>query len=133
MDRLRVVVADDHALIRRGTCEYLAEDPRIEVVGMAASGREAVELVERLHPDLLVTDVRMPDFDGISLTRQLKERFPELHVIILSMHDDSEMVFKAWQAGANGYVIKTADEEQLLHMIWQTLRRERAQLRSTIS
>lgn len=113
MKKLRVVVADDHTLVRRGTCELLAEAPEIEVVGEAANGQEAIAQVERLAPDVLVIDLSMPVMDGVSATRALRANHPDLGIVILSAHGEEDFVLRALQAGANGYLLKTADEEQL--------------------
>jgi len=113
MNKLRVVVADDHTIVRRGTCELLEESPDIEVVGEAANGQEAISQIERLHPDALVMDLSMPVLDGVEATRQLRVNHPGLGIVILSAHGEEDFVLRALQAGANGYLLKTADEEQL--------------------
>jgi DNA-binding NarL/FixJ family response regulator len=113
MSALRVVVADDHLLVRRGTCELLTETPDIAVVGEAANGQEAIAQVAALQPDVLVMDVSMPVMDGVTATRQLRSQYPGLGIVMLSAHGEEEFVLKALQAGANGYLLKTADEQQL--------------------
>lgn len=113
MKTLRVVVADDHTLVRRGTCELLTEAPDIEVVGQAANGQEAIEQATKLQPDVLLMDVSMPVMDGVTATRQLRRLFPSLGIVMLSAHGEEEFVLRALQAGANGYLLKTAEEEQL--------------------
>lgn len=113
MNKLRVLVADDHAIVRRGTCELLEEAGDIEVVGQAANGQEAISEVARLKPDVLVMDLSMPVMDGVTATRLLKGNSPELGIVILSAHGEEDFVLRALQAGANGYLLKTADEDQL--------------------
>lgn len=113
MNKLRVVVADDHTIVRRGTCELLEEAPDIEVVGEASNGQEAIAQIERLSPDALVMDLSMPVLDGVEATRQLRANHPTLGIVILSAHGEEDFVLRALQAGANGYLLKTADEEQL--------------------
>lgn len=113
MNKLRVVVADDHTIVRRGTCELLMEAADIEVVGEASNGQEAIAQVERLKPDALVMDLSMPVMDGVAATRELRANLPGLGIVILSAHGEEDFVLRALQAGANGYLLKTADEEQL--------------------
>lgn len=113
MTTLRVVVADDHPIVRRGTCEMLAEAGGVEVVGEAANGEEAIAQVERLGPDVLVMDLSMPVLDGAEATRRLKRERPTLAILILSAHGEEDVVLRALQAGADGYLLKTADEDQL--------------------
>ncbi|HEY9899986.1 MAG TPA: response regulator transcription factor [Pantanalinema sp.] len=109
----RVLVADDHPIVRRGTCELLAEAEDVEVVGEAANGLEAIAQVDRLDPDVLVMDLSMPVMDGVEATRRLRGGHPGLGIVILSAHGEEDVVLRALQAGANGYLLKTADEEQL--------------------
>ena len=113
MKRARVVVADDHALTRAGVRAALADDPELELVGEAATGREAVSLARSLAPDLVLMDVRMPDTDGLEATRALKESSPLTSVLILSMFEDVELLFEAVRAGAAGYVLKAASIDKL--------------------
>lgn len=113
MNKLRVVVADDHTIVRRGTCELLEEAPDIEVVGEASNGSEAIAQIERHAPDALVMDLSMPVLDGVEATRRLRANHPTLGIVILSAHGEEDFVLRALQAGANGYLLKTADEEQL--------------------
>lgn len=113
MKAWRVLVADDHPIVRRGTCELLAEAEDIEVVGEAGNGEEAIAQVDRLAPDVLVMDLSMPVLDGVEATRRLKGTRPGLGIVILSAHGEEDVVLRALQAGANGYLLKTADEEQL--------------------
>lgn len=117
MAKLRVLVADDHAVVRRGTIEMLEEDPGIEVVGEAANGQEAISQVESLSPDVVLMDLSMPLMDGATATRALRAKNSKLGILILSAHDEDDRVLRALQAGANGYLLKTADEEQLLKAV----------------
>ena len=111
MSKLRVLVVDDHPMVRRGTCEILAEDPGIEVVGQGSNGLEALSEAERLRPDVVLMDLSMPQMDGVEATKQLRARDAKLGIVILSAHDEDDHVLRALQAGANGYLLKTSSEE----------------------
>ena len=115
--RLRVLLADDHEIVREGLLSLLGEEHAIEVVGEAANGREAVELAGRLEPDVVIMDVSMPLIDGDEATRQIKMHLPKTRVIALSMYEQAEMVERMYRAGAESYVLKTAPSEELLAAI----------------
>ena len=117
MSKLRVLVVDDHPMVRRGTCEILADDPEIEVVGQGANGLEALSETERLSPDVVLMDLSMPQMDGVEATRKLRERDPKLGIVILSAHDEDDHVLRALQAGANGYLLKTSPEALILQAV----------------
>jgi len=112
--RLRVLLADDHEIVRQGLVSLLSEEHTVEVVGEAANGREAVDLADRLHPDVVIMDVSMPLIDGDAATRQIKALRPETRVIALSMYEEPEKMRKMQRAGAERYVLKTAPSEELL-------------------
>ncbi len=109
----RVLIADDHTLMRQGLATLLGLDETIRVVGTAANGHEALAEAERLLPHVVLMDLRMPEMDGIAATAQLKSRHPEIQVLILTTFDDDELVFAALEAGASGYVLKDTPSEQL--------------------
>jgi len=115
--RIRLILADDHAMVRTGTRELLEQQPDLDIVGEAADGVEAVELAHRLQPDVAVMDVRMPRMSGVEATRRVKTECPDVKILILTAHDDDEYVFALLQAGANGYLMKTADIEELVKAI----------------
>ena len=115
--RLRVLLADDHEIVRQGLVSLLSEEHTVEIVGEAANGREAVELADRLHPDVVIMDVSMPLIDGNAATRQIKALRPETRVIALSMYDEPEKMRMMQRAGAESYVLKTAPSEELLAAI----------------
>jgi DNA-binding NarL/FixJ family response regulator len=111
---VRVVLADDHPMYRYGVAAVLADEPRVELVGQATSGTELLALVRTTGPDVVVTDMRMPDLDGVAVTRALQESNPDLPVLVLTMHDDDESVYGALRAGARGYLLKGADSTELV-------------------
>jgi len=114
---MKIVIADDHPLFRSGVRNLLKTTDDLEVVGEASSGDEAVELAEALRPDVILMDIRMPGLNGIEATRLIKERFPSIEVLMLTMFQDDQSVFTAMRAGAKGYVLKDADETELLQSI----------------
>ncbi len=114
---LRVLLADDHRIVREGLRSLLSEEPDVEIVGEAAHGREAVDLALQLQPDVVIMDVSMPLIDGNEATRQIKTHLPKTRVIALSTYNAPETIAKMYQAGAEGYVLKTASSEELLAAI----------------
>ena len=117
---IRVVLADDHPMYRYGVQAVLADVAGIDLVETVSSGQELLALVGRIHPDVVLTDVRMPDLSGLEVTRRLVAADPELPVLVLTMHDDDETVYGALRAGARGYLLKGADGSELVSTI-QTL------------
>lgn len=103
---IRTLLADDHTIVREGLRLLLEGQPDIVVVGEAANGREAVQQARLLHPDVVLMDIGMPELNGIEATHQLHERYPAIHIVILSMHSNEEYVRRAFRAGASGYVLK---------------------------
>jgi DNA-binding NarL/FixJ family response regulator len=110
----RVLIADDDDLMRAGLVELLGADPQIQVIGQAATGREAVEQARRLAPDVVLMDVRMPDLDGIGATRELARSVPGARVLILTTFEQDDYVFGALRAGASGFLLKRARPEELI-------------------
>lgn len=119
MQRIRVLLADDHAMVRQGIRDFLEEDPEIQVVAEAGNGREALQLIRAQQPDVAVVDIRMPEMSGIELTRQLKLEYPGLRVLILTAYDDEPYIFALLRAGADGYVLKTAQSSDLARAVKQ--------------
>lgn len=117
MKRLRILLADDHALVRRGARELLQGHPSWRVVGEAGSGTEAVEMAKRLEPDVAIVDISMPELDGVQATRQIRDAVPNTKVLVLTMHDSDEMVQSALGAGAHGYVLKSELTECLVKAV----------------
>ena len=116
---IRVLIADDHAIVRKGIRALLATETDIEVVGEAADGKEAVEKAERLHPDVILMDLVMPGMDGIEATRRITTRQPETRILVLTSFAEDEKVFPALKAGALGYLLKDAGPEELVRAIRQ--------------
>lgn len=114
MSSIRILVADDHTVIRRGIVGLLNTQPDMEVVCEAGTGREAVEKALATVPDVALLDVAMPDLNGLGATRTIKSQLPAVQVLILTMHDREDYLFEALRAGASGYVLKGADTEDLL-------------------
>ena len=114
---IRLLIADDHALVRSGLRSMLQREPGIEILGEARNGREAVELCRSLRPDLILMDVRMPDMDGLEATRTIKRELPELGVLMVTMHENRDYMLEATKAGASGYVLKDASRNELISAV----------------
>ena len=119
---MRILIADDHAVVRSGVRALLDADPEIEIVGEASDGAETLRLVATLHPDLVLLDISMPPDSGIETARRLKEADPRLVVLFLTMHEDEALLHEALRAGAAGYVIKRAEESEIRQAIHAALR-----------
>jgi len=114
MKPITVLLAEDHTIVRKGLRSLLSQTQDIKVIGEAENGREAVKLVEKHHPELVVMDISMPLLNGLEATRQIKKRFPKTQVLILTVHDNEEYLFEIIKAGASGYIIKKAALEEML-------------------
>ncbi|HZT32515.1 MAG TPA: response regulator transcription factor [Bryobacteraceae bacterium] len=123
-EKIRILLADDHAVVRQGFKMILGSQPDLEIVGEAGNGREAVELAERLQPDVVVMDVAMPELNGIEATRRLAASAPRTRVLALSMHKDSVYVREILRAGARGYLLKDALAADLLSAVRAVARGE---------
>ncbi|MBM7562401.1 response regulator [Fusibacter tunisiensis] len=117
MDTIRIVIVDDHALIREGLKKLLELDPKFEIVGLADNGKKALEIVEKKNPDVVLLDINMPELNGIECLKKLKQQFSDVKVIMLTIHDDSEYLIETVNIGAEGYVLKDADVSQLSNAI----------------
>lgn len=118
MNKIRVVLADDHEIVRNGIKQLLESEPQIEVVGEAVNGLEAIDRVNQLQPDILITDISMPKMDGIEATSKLNEQGTSTRIIILSMFDKEEYVLKAVELGAYGYLLKDTGKERFIKAIF---------------
>jgi DNA-binding NarL/FixJ family response regulator len=124
MDRIRVLLVDDHQLFRRGVASLLAGRDDIEVVGEANNGAEAVERARELMPDVILMDIKMPEMDGLSATKQLKAEMPYVRIIMLTVSETDEDLFEAIKAGASGYLLKNVDPDYLIACVQQVQRGE---------
>ncbi len=114
---IRILVAEDHPLFRKGVVALLESVSDFEVVGEAKTGEEAVELAGELSPDVILMDIKMPGMGGIEATRELSRQIPSVRVLVVTLFEDDESVFMALKAGARGYVLKDADEEEMIRAI----------------
>jgi DNA-binding NarL/FixJ family response regulator len=114
VDTIRVVLADDHAVVRTGLKAVLGTAPDVQVVGEASNGREAIALVERLKPDILITDLTMPDLDGAAVTKEVVAKALPCRVLVLTMHVEEEYLVPLLEAGASGYLVKSAADRELV-------------------
>jgi two-component system response regulator NreC len=114
---IRLLLVDDHAVVRSGLRMLLESEDDLDIIGEAGTAREALEAVAALHPDLALIDIGLPDMSGIEVTRKIKQSWPEVSVVALTIHEDEEYFFQMLQAGASGYVPKRAAPEELLTAI----------------
>lgn len=112
--RIRILLADDHTILRAGLRMMLNAQPDMEVIGEAQDGRQAINTTMNLQPDIVLMDITMPDMNGIEATRQIKRVAPEVKVLVLTMHENDEYVFQALRAGASGYILKEAADTELI-------------------
>src|SRR5271154_3263180 len=129
---IRIVIAEDQALIRRGAAILLSMEPDMEVVGQARNGVEAVELAQLLHPDVILMDLHMPLKGGVAATREITRALPNTQILVLTTLNDDETVFEAVRAGAQAYLLKDADEDELLETI-RALKRGESRLTPQIA
>ena len=113
MNKIRVILADDHAVVRAGILSMIENLAEIEIVGQAGNGREALQLVEKIQPDVLVTDISMPEMNGFEVALQVTKAFPKVRVLILSMHTSEEYVVQALRSGATGYLLKDTEAQEI--------------------
>jgi NarL family two-component system response regulator LiaR len=116
---IRVMIVDDHAMVRKGLVAFLKNEPALELVGEAGDGREAIECCEQLHPDVILMDLIMPELGGVAATRTIHQRWPQVQVIALTSFQEKELVQDALQAGAIGYLLKNVSGEELVEAIRQ--------------
>jgi DNA-binding NarL/FixJ family response regulator len=124
MKKLRILLADDHAVLRAGLHALLVAERDLEVVGEAADGREAVALAEELRPDVVVMDISMPIMNGLEATREIAARLPETHVLALTMHAEEQYLLQVLEAGGAGYVLKRSADTELMRAIRAVARGE---------
>ena len=117
INTIRIIIADDHTLLRDGLRALFASVPDIEVIGEAESGADVISKAEQLQPDVILMDIQMPGINGIQATRQIVSKQPEIGVIVVTMYKDDDSVFAAMRAGARGYILKGADQQEMLRAI----------------
>ncbi len=117
MKKIRVLIAEDHTIVRQGLCALLRSEPDIEVVGEASDGSEAVEMAERLNPDIILMDIGMRTLNGLDATRKIKKTLPHIRILVLTMYDNEEWIFQILKAGATGYLIKDSAMTDLISAI----------------
>ncbi|MEJ2599428.1 MAG: response regulator transcription factor [Anaerolineales bacterium] len=117
MQSIKILIADDHPLFRKGMKTLLETVPEFNVIGEASTGQEVIDLANSLHPDLILMDLQMPDGSGLSATRQITVTSPDVRVLVVTLFEDDESVFAALQAGARGYILKDAEEDEMLRAI----------------
>jgi DNA-binding NarL/FixJ family response regulator len=132
MKPVRILVADDHEVVRRGVCSLLESQPGWAVVGQAISGRDAVKKAEELRPDVVILDFSMPELNGLEATRQILKVVPRCEVLILTMHDSEQVAHQVLSAGARGYVLKSDASDKLVTAV-ETLCRHKPFFTSAIS
>jgi DNA-binding NarL/FixJ family response regulator len=132
MNALRIVVVDDHPIVRRGVRALLESRPGWEVIAEAATGRDAVEIAARLQPDIVVVDLSLPDLNGLDATRKILKESPRTEVLVLTMHHSEELVRDVLQVGARGYVLKSDADASLIAAI-DSLRQHQPFLTSTVT
>jgi two-component system response regulator NreC len=116
-DQISVLIADDHTIVRSGVRLLLEAESDIRVVGEALNGREALELAESLQPDVVLMDITMPEMDGLEATKEIKSRFPQINVLVLTMHRSDDYFFEMLKAGASGYILKGAKTSELINAV----------------
>jgi two-component system response regulator NreC len=117
MGKVRILLADDHTLVRHGFCKILEEQPEWQVVAQASNGRDAVKQALSIQPDVAILDIGMPLLNGIETTRQISRRAPNLHILILSMHVEEAYITRALEAGARGYLLKDSADTELIRAV----------------
>ena len=116
-EKIRVLIADDHTIVRAGVRLLLEAEPDMEIVGEALTGEEAIRLVEKLRPTVVLMDIAMPGLDGLEATRRIKATTPDTRILVLTMHRSDEYFFEMLKAGASGYVLKAAETDELVTAI----------------
>jgi DNA-binding NarL/FixJ family response regulator len=125
MSKTKILVVDDHEVVRKGICALLSTEPDFEVICDVADGFQAVEKAQELGPDIVVLDISMPGIDGLETARRICKVVPDSEIVFLSQHDSAEMVRQALRNGGRGYVVKSDIAQELIHAIRAALRKQR--------
>jgi NarL family two-component system response regulator LiaR len=123
-DLIRVLIVDDHPVVRKGMTTLLAGEEDIDIVGEASNGKQALDQVEKLHPDVILMDLVMPEMDGIEAIQRISSQYPEIRILVMTSFTADEKVFPSIKAGALGYLLKDSDPEDMIRMIHQVYRGE---------
>lgn len=132
---IKVILADDHELVRHGLKMVLETDPEIKLIAEATDGQETLELIEKEEPDVLIVDIRMPLMNGLEVTRKVKKANPNMKVLVLTMHDDSEYILKSLEYGADGYLLKDTNKNEFIkavHLVYNGQKYYSGDISSTI-
>ncbi len=117
MPDIKIIIADDHEIFRDGFKLMLSRYPEIQILGEAENGKELLELTQKLHPDIVITDIKMPLVDGIEASKKIRQLFPEIGIIALSMFDEDDLIIDMLEAGAKGYLLKNSDKQEIIDAI----------------
>jgi two-component system response regulator NreC len=117
MDKIHLLLVDDHKVVRSGLRMLLENHPRMDIIGEATDGQQTIDLTRELSPDVIIMDITLPDISGIEVTRRIKEDFPNIQIVALTIHEDEQYFFEMLKAGASGYVPKRAAPEDLITAI----------------
>ncbi|MDK2824618.1 MAG: hypothetical protein PWQ67_722 [Clostridia bacterium] len=126
MEKAKVLLVDDHALFRKGIASLLNDLPELEIIGEASNGREGIEKAKELNPDIIIMDVEMPELTGVEAVRLIKEALPQCKVVMLTISDDDDNLFRSIKNGAQGYLLKSMDPDDLIKEIKGLIRGEAA-------
>ena len=124
MDKIKILMADDHPVVRAGIRGMLETQPDFEVIAEAKNGQEAIEQVSKLKPDVVLMDLRMPEMDGVEAISKIKESYPDMHILVLTTYDTDADIVRAVEAGATGYLLKDAPRDELFRAVRATARGE---------
>jgi DNA-binding NarL/FixJ family response regulator len=115
--KIKILIVDDHVVVREGLSAMLSREPNIEVVGEAENGAQAIDKADKLKPDIVLMDLRMPEVDGVEAMQRIKQQHPEINFIVLTTYDNDEYIFKGIEAGARAYILKDSPREELFRAI----------------
>jgi DNA-binding NarL/FixJ family response regulator len=118
MAKIKILLADDHAVVRKGMKMLLEEEPNIDIIGEAIDGIDALEKVEILSPNIVILDITMPHMNGIEATKHISSKFPEVKILVFSMHNDTDYILKSVENGANGYLLKDSGKDEIMKAIF---------------
>lgn len=117
MEKIKIIIADDHTMFLQGIVSLLENEEGIIVLGKATNGNEVFKIIEKISPDIILLDISMPEMDGIEVTKRLKDKYPSIKILILSTHSNVQIIAKLIRMGVDGYLLKNAEKKELLHAI----------------